>query len=312
MEPEEARVAHPLEPSYQPVIVGHTEARMALSVFFAACVQIGMNRQNSANMFPRANAAQFPAPLRSRFFPGQLPRIQGLDYYGECRPAQDVGGDFYDFVPLEPHGLAVSVGDVSGNGLGAGIPMPGLQALLRGLAAHGRNEIGRVVRELNHAIWQTSAANFYATLFYAYLDPARWQLQYVSAGHESALLIRRRTGRIHRLDSTGTVLGLSDRTVYGHRTLPLEPGDLLIACTDGITDARNAEGHEFSEKGILEVVERHSGARACDLGADMLQAVDRYAGPCEPADDRTAVVVRFKGAAEDTVFEGAAEAVLAA
>jgi sigma-B regulation protein RsbU (phosphoserine phosphatase) len=301
---------------------------MALSVFRAGRVHNGMNPQNSVNSFPRANASPLPALLadlarmredlktardvQSRFFPYQLPRIQGLDYYGECRPAQDVGGDFYDFVPLSPNGLAVSVGDVSGHGLGAGILMSGLQALLRGLTTHGHCEIGRVVRELNHAAWQTSPDNFYATLFYAYLDPLRWQLQYVSAGHESALLIRRRTGRIHRLASTGTVLGLSDRTVYGHRTLPLEPGDLLIAHTDGITDARNSEGREFGEKGLLDIVERHQDARACDLGIEILDAVARYAGPAELVDDRTVVVVRFKGNAEQTTFEAAEEAVLAA
>jgi sigma-B regulation protein RsbU (phosphoserine phosphatase) len=287
-----------------------------------------MSDQNPVHIFPRAGVAQLPALLadlarmredlrtardvQSRLFPCRLPRIQGLDYYGACRPAQDVGGDFYDFVALEPRGLAVSVGDVSGHGLGAGILMSGLQALLRGLTAHGRNEMGRVVRELNHAAWLASPDNFYATLFYAYLDPLRRELQYVSAGHESALLIRRRKARVHRLDSTGTVLGLSDRTVYGHRTLPLEPGDLLIAHTDGITDARNAEGREFGEKGLLDVVERFPGARACDLAGEILEAIDRYAVPGEPADDRTVVVVRFQGAAEDNVFDPARATALAA
>jgi phosphoserine phosphatase RsbU/P len=310
------------------VSLGHTGARTALSVFLAVRVHHDMNAQNSTGTFPRAGAAQIPALLadlarmredlktardvQSRFLPCRLAHIQGLDYYGECRPAQDVGGDFYDFVPLEPHGLAVSVGDVSGHGPSAGILMSGLQALLRGLTAHGRNEIARVVRELNHAAWQTSPGNFYATLFYAYLDPVRGRLQYVSAGHESALLIRRRNARVHRLDSTGTVLGLTDRTIYGQRTLPLEPGDLLIAYTDGITGARNAEGDEFGEKGILQVVERSADARACDVGAEILEAADCYAAPTEHDDDQTVVVVRFKGTAEQTEFEITGELSLAA
>jgi sigma-B regulation protein RsbU (phosphoserine phosphatase) len=305
---------------------------MALSDFLAARVHYVMNHQNPVDSLPRANAALLPTLLadlarmredlrtardvQSRLFPCRLPRIQGLDYYGACRPAQDVGGDFYDFVALAPHALAVSVGDVSGHGLGAGIPMSGLQALLRGLTAQGRTHIGHIVRELNHAAWLASPDNFYATLFYAYLDPLRRELQYVSAGHESALLIRHRSkARVQRLESTGTVLGLSDRTVYGHRTLPLEPGDLLIAYTDGITDARNAEGREFGERGLLEVVERNPDARAGDLAGEIMEAVDSYASyavPAEPADDRTVVVVRFKGAAEDSVFDSAGAMVLAA
>jgi sigma-B regulation protein RsbU (phosphoserine phosphatase) len=287
-----------------------------------------MSDQNPVTILSRPNPAQLPALLadlarmredlrtardvQSRFFPSRMPRIQGVDYYGACRPAQDVGGDFYDFVALEPRGLAVSVGDVSGHGLGAGILMSGLQALLRGLTAHGQNEIGRVVGEVNHAAWLASPDNFYATLFYAHLDPLRRQLHYVSAGHEPALLIRRSKPRVYRLDSTGTVLGLSDRTAYGHRTIPLETGDLLIAHTDGITDARNRAGREFGERGLLAVVERCPDARACDLASEILEAVDRYAVRGDPADDRTVVVVRLNGAAEDGLFDTTGAMVAAA
>jgi phosphoserine phosphatase RsbU/P len=261
-----------------------------------------MSYQNPVDIFHRANAAQIPA-WQGRLFPSPLPRIEGLDLHGECRPAHDAGGDFYDFIPLEPGGLALSLGDVSGQGVGAGILMSGLQALLRALTRQGGREIGAVVRELNRTVWQTSPDNFYATLFYAYLDPVLGEMQYVSAGHESALLIRRRTGRVHRLDSTGTVLGLSDRVVFGQRTLPLESGDLLIATTDGIADAPNADGLEFGEQGILEVVQRNPHARAIDLANEILQAVDQHTGRAHAADDRTAVVVRFKDAAAKAVVE---------
>jgi sigma-B regulation protein RsbU (phosphoserine phosphatase) len=285
-----------------------------------------MNNQNFAGRFRRAakDLPALPADLarmraglssardaRDRPFPRQLPHIQGLDYYGECRPVRDTGGDFHDFVPLAPHGLAVSVGDVSGHGLSAGILMSGLRALLRGLAAHGPCGIGRMVRELNRAFWQVSPGDFFATLFHACVDPVRRELEYVSAGHESALLVRRRSGRVHRLESTGTVLGLSDRTVYGHRILPLELGDLLIAHTDGVTDAGDAEGIEFGEKGILRIVQRHPEARACDLAREILEAIDRHAGPGRQ-DDRTVVVVRLQGEAGNGEFKAAEEAVLAA
>jgi len=257
-----------------------------------------------------------PADVRcdaeSRPFPRKLPRIQGLDYYGECRPVRDNGGDFLDFVPLGSHGLAVSVGDVSGNGLRARILMSGLRAFLRGLAAHGPGGIGRMVRELNRAFWQASPGNFFATLFHACVDPVSRQLEYVSAGHESALLIRARGGRVHRLESTGTVLGLTDRTEYGHRTLPLDPGDLLIAHTDGVTDAADGGGGTFGEKGILRIVQRHPGARASDLAREILEATDRHA--CRGRqDDRTVVVVRLQSdAAGHGEFKAAEEAVLAA
>lgn len=275
---------------------------MALSDFSAARVLNNMTNQNPIDIFHRANAAQIPA-WQGRLFPSPLPRIEGLDFHGECRPAYDAGGDFYDFAPLEPGGLALSLGDVSGHGPRAGILTSGLQALLRALTRQGGREIGAVVRELNRTLWQTSPDNCYATLFYAYLDPVLGELQYVSAGHESALLIRRRSGRVHRLESTGTVLGLSDRVVFGQRTLPLEAGDLLIAHSDGVTEAANPDGLEFGEQGIVEVVQRHPHARAIDLANEILQAVDQHTGRAQPADDRTAVVVRLKDAAAKAVVE---------
>jgi len=286
-----------------------------------------MNNQNFAGRFrraarrppaPPANLARVRAGLttardaQGNHSASQLPRVQGLDYYGECRGVRDTGGDFHDFVALAPHGLAVSVGDVSVQGPGSGILMSGLRALLRGLAVHGPLGIGRMVRDLNRAFWQASPGDFFATLFHACVDPDRRQIEYVNAGHESALLVRSRGGRVHRLESTGTVLGLTDRAVYGHRTLPLEPGDLLIAHTDGVVDAGDSDGGAFGEKGILRIVQRHPGARACDLAREILEATDRHA--CRGRqDDRTVVVVRLQGdAAGHGEFKAVEEPVLAA
>jgi sigma-B regulation protein RsbU (phosphoserine phosphatase) len=294
--------------------IRHTGEGFALYDFFAACVQYGMNIRNVADLPNRADAAiladlaRLRADLRvardvqTRLFPHRVPHTEGLDVHGECRPAQDVGGDFYDFVPLDPGGLAVSVGDVSGHGVGAGFLMSGMQALLRALSRLGSREIGRVVHEVNHAVWQTSPDNFFATLFYAYLDPVLGELQYVSAGHESALLVRRRTGRVVRLESTGTVLGLSDRVIFGQRTLPLEAGDLLIAHTDGVTEAVDGEGREFGERGVVSAVAQCGSGRAVDIAREILHGVEKHATDGQE-DDRTVVVVRYKGTTEQVETE---------
>jgi sigma-B regulation protein RsbU (phosphoserine phosphatase) len=143
--------------------------------------------------------------------------------------------------------------------------MSGLQAFLRGLTIRGCGEIASVVEEVNPAVHQTSPENFHATLFYAHFDPLHRQLRYVSAGHEPALLLRRRTGCVHRLESTGTVLGLTDRSRFGRRDLSIEAGDVLVAYTDGITDAADAAGREWTEAGIRQVLERHQTAPASQL-----------------------------------------------
>ncbi|SPE34883.1 Serine phosphatase (fragment) [Candidatus Sulfopaludibacter sp. SbA3] len=239
--------------------------------------------------------------VQNRFLPYRLPRIQGLDYCGDSRPAAGVGGDFFDFVAQGPGGLVVSVGDVSGHGIAAAILMSGMQALLRGLSSGQTYEIARVVGELNRTVYDVSPDNFFATLFYAKVDAGARQLHYVSAGHEPALLVRRSGRGVERLDSTGTVLGLTPRALYAHRTVAFEPGDILIAFTDGVTDAVDGSGGEFRMAGILDVVRQHPGARSSDLVAFIMDAASRFA---DPVDDRTVVVVR--GAADHRCLSSAA------
>lgn len=141
--------------------------------------------------------------------PGRLPHIAGLDYCGDCHPAGEVCGDFFDFRRLPGNELAVSIGDVSGREIGAALLMSGIQAFLRGLTSRGSGEILGVVEELNRVVCQVAPDNLYSTLFYAHVDPRRREVRYVNAGHEPPLLWRKRTGRPQRLDSTGTVLGLT-------------------------------------------------------------------------------------------------------
>jgi len=241
--------------------------------------------------------------IQSRFLPGRLPHIAGLDYCGDCQPAGEVGGDFFDFRRLPGNELAVSVGDVSGHGIGPAILMSGIQAFLRGLTGRGSGEIPGVVAELNRVVCQVAPDNIYVTLFYAHVDPQRREVRYVSAGHEPPLLLRKRNGRAQRLGSTGTVLGLTARTVFEQRTIGMDPGDLLVAFTDGVTEATDAEGREWSENGVLSVLRGCKDARSSELVAEILESAGRFADPMAPVDDRTAVAVRLTETADRTLQE---------
>jgi sigma-B regulation protein RsbU (phosphoserine phosphatase) len=231
-------------------------------------------------------------------------RIPGLDYYGECHLAGDVGGDFFDFIPLGNQALVASVGDVSGSGVSAAILMSGVQSILRGLTADGHGNISAIVQELNRAVYEISPDTFFPTLFYARIDPLLRQLQYVSAGHETALLVRKDARRFQRLERTGTVLGLTNHTTYGRRTLTLDPGDVLIAFTERnrVVDARGCQSCEAS---ILEAVRRHPGAGASEVVGMVVDAVERFAGESGQADDRTVIVVRYTGTAAKAFCEEA-------
>jgi sigma-B regulation protein RsbU (phosphoserine phosphatase) len=233
----------------------------------------------------------------------ELSSVKGLDYYGECQLAGGVGGDFFDFVRLDDHCLSVSVGDIAGQGAGAAIMMSGLRAFLRGLTASVGREISSVVEELNRAVCQASPDNFYATLFHAHVDPVGRQIHYVSAGHEPALLIRSSTGLVQRLDSTGTVLGLTARSRYQQRVVTFAHGDILVAFTDGIPDATDDKGRELGHQGVVRLVRSSGAVRAVDLVNRIMEEVERFAGKTLPADDRTAVAIRFTDAARQSAKE---------
>jgi sigma-B regulation protein RsbU (phosphoserine phosphatase) len=221
--------------------------------------------------------------------PNCVHHIPGLDYSGESRPAGGVGGDFFNFTTIGDEALLACVGDVSAKGLGTAVMMAGIQHCLRGLAAGGETGLSAVVAEINRISYEVSPDNFFATLFYASFDPFRRRLEYVSAGHEPALLIGAASSRIRALERTGPVLGLSTRAPFASRNLSLEAGDVLVAYTDGISA-------ELSEERIAEIVRSRPGAGAGDLVARIMAAAGRSCGGS--ADDRTVLAVRYKGAAQ--------------
>jgi phosphoserine phosphatase RsbU/P len=231
--------------------------------------------------------------VQQRFFPGRLQPIRGLDYYGECREAGEVSGDFFDFVAPDRSCLLLSIGDVSAKGIPAAIVMAGLQASLRALGPGSRNRISTLVRDLNRVVCQLSPDRFYTTMFYARVDSARRELHYVNAGHEPPLIVRKRNNAVVELGATGTVLGLSPRTAYEQRTVPLEPGDVLVAVTEGVAEALCARGPGAHRKVVIEAVRDQPGAPSSEVAGRIIGAVEASAGGAAAEDDRAVVVVRL-------------------
>jgi phosphoserine phosphatase RsbU/P len=232
---------------------------------------------------------------------------EGLDYYGECQPAGYAVRDFFDCLALPGNGLLVFIGEISGAGTGARIITSALKALFRNGRFQALGNLGAFVQELNRSICDIAPYDLYATLFCAYLDPLRRQLQYISAGHELALLFERSSKRLRRLEHTGTVLGLTTRSAYCHRSMPIEAGDVLVTCTDGITDAAGANGQQFCEDGVAGVVRDNSNAEAAEMGKYIMEAAARIRAGLPPIDDETVVVVRVLSAASKEPFCRAAE-----
>jgi sigma-B regulation protein RsbU (phosphoserine phosphatase) len=215
-----------------------------------------------------------------------------LDYNAFCQCADENSGNFYDFIPQDGSRLVVYLGDLQATGDAPSINVPCLHALVRGLTAGSRGDLAGLARELNGTLYLLGPQDLCAPWFYAQIDPVRHELQYVNAGHESPLLVRK--GAVHRLERTGPALGLSARGIHRQETTAIEPFDVLAIFSEAVSDAT-----------VLDVVLDHPHAGAAELTRRVLEESGRSTS------DRTFAAVRVVGACRRPLLEDCAEESLA-
>ena len=232
--------------------------------------------------------------VQERLFPQKLPSISGLDYCGACRPALGVGGDYYDFLLLPGDRLGIAIGDVSGKGIAAALLMASLQASLRGQAIAGATDLAEQMGNVNRLVYDASAENRYATFFYAQYDSTTRSLTYVNAGHNPPIIFRKADGAwgLTRLEAGGAVVGLLRNFPYSQANVTMEPGDVLVAFTDGISEAMNPQEEEWGEDSLIEAVKQCDGLTASDMIPRLVEAADRFAAGAKQHDDMTLLIVR--------------------
>jgi len=221
--------------------------------------------------------------------PGRF-RAPGADVAGFSRPANTVGGDFYEILPLGDGRLVVAVGDVAGKGSPAALLMALLLAMMRTLNDE-RLAPADLIARLNVQVCRQAPGNRFITLFYAVFDTNTGDLAYVNAGHTPPLLLRN-AGDIERLHQGGVALGMFDQSAYATGVATLRPGDLLAIYSDGITEAENPDGRPFDERGLEDVLtaERHNNIAA--IGSAVAKAVEIYTADTRLADDLTLLLLR--------------------
>jgi sigma-B regulation protein RsbU (phosphoserine phosphatase) len=230
--------------------------------------------------------------VQAGLLPQKRPAIAGLDYDGTCRMAREVGGDYFDFLDLGAGRLGLALGDISGKGVSAALLMAGLQAQLRSRARQAAEDPASLVTQINQSLVESTDPSKFATFFYGVYDPAGTTLSYVNAGHNPPFLLRAGTTVVSRLRPTGMALGFDQGAAYAAGRETLAAGDILLAFTDGLTEALNEAGEEFGDAraaGLL-VGNRHLGATELQrVVTDELQA---FCGRAPQHDDVTIVVAR--------------------
>ncbi|MFM8605383.1 MAG: PP2C family protein-serine/threonine phosphatase [Cyanobium sp.] len=242
------------------------------------------------------------AEIQAQLLPDRCPLIEGVELAARCRPAFQVGGDYYDFIPVFPHldgrrreqgPWALVVGDVMGKGVPAGLLMTLLRGMLRAEVLSGLPP-DRILHDLNRLAQEDlDHSHRFVTLFYSDFDPRSRRLRYANAAHNPPLLWRRRSGLVDRLDAPGLLIGLQSEAEYGCGECVLEPGDVVLLYTDGVTEASGFGGERFDEE---RLVRAFHGACRSGLGAQaildqLFERLDRFVGPDHQLEDDASMVV---------------------
>jgi serine phosphatase RsbU (regulator of sigma subunit) len=230
------------------------------------------------------------AQVQRLFLPSGKPAITGLEIAGMMQPARGIGGDYYDYFPIDEHTTQIIVADVAGKGVPAALLMSATAAAMRLEAHHDRNMLEQVER-LNTGIHSVSDADRYVTLLVGEIDAQKRKLRYINCGHNPALLFRAKTGTLKRMDSSCPPIGLSPEEICELASEDLMDGDVLVFYTDGVTEAGNQLGKEFGLERLFATLRQGSSLSAEQLMINIYNAAADFCGD-DFSDDVTILVVK--------------------
>jgi sigma-B regulation protein RsbU (phosphoserine phosphatase) len=231
--------------------------------------------------------------VQNQLFPRTAPVMKSLRLTAVCRPARIVSGDYYDYEIARDSQFALAIGDVAGKGISAALLMATLQSSLRTqLSLHpgGPHSSARLVSQLNQYLYANTTAEKYSTLCLGLYDEATSSFLYTNGGHLPPVLVR--PGGVERLDVNGTIVGAFPFAEYGESRVVLDPGDLLVFFTDGVTEPENAYGEMFGEERFIDLLARSVHLGEEEIVQAVVDSVREWTGSDELQDDMTMLLAR--------------------
>src|SRR4029434_7437749 len=241
------------------------------------------------------------AEVQKRLLPSSPPSADIAEFAAISVPARSIGGDYYDFIQVGDQRIGIALADVSGKGVAGALIMSVVQASLRIIASDGDISLPRLAARMNEFLYRTTPGNKYATFFYAQVDGDRRQLRYVNAGHNPPYLVRARQGAggatdkyspLEELTVVGAVVGMLPGMSYEEATIDLCPGDVLLAYTDGVTEAHNPENAEFGEDRLKALLVESAHLSADEIRVRISSELKAWIKDAEQDDDLTLGVMK--------------------
>ena len=242
------------------------------------------------------------AEIQSRLLPDFCPKIFGIDLAAHCRPALQLGGDYFDFMSIKPNvgeqrrqrgRWALVIGDVMGKGIPAGLLMTMLRGMLRAEVLTGLPP-DRILHDLNQlAIYDLDQSHRFVTLFYSDYDPRTKKLRFANAAHNPPLLWRSSKKKIIKLDAEGDIIGLQKDAEYQCGEIQLESSDTVLYYTDGITETSNSSGERFGEKKLINIFTKlcTKASSSQKILNEIFKTLDKFSGNKKIIDDDASIVI---------------------
>ncbi len=236
------------------------------------------------------------ASIQQDLFPKHLPHLQASDLAAHNRQARQVGGDYYDAIPVGDAAMhMLCVVDISGKGVFASLLMSNIQATLRALLSRESN-LPSIAISTNDLLWATTPSNRYATAFLLMYDPPTGDCRWVNCGHNDGVVLRA-DGTVEMLTCSGLALGLFANRVYEDESFTMQDGDLLAIYSDGVTDAQDLQENEFGTDRLVESLRLHAGKSATQIVDQVFRTLDEFVGTAPQFDDITLMILKRTGAA---------------
>jgi sigma-B regulation protein RsbU (phosphoserine phosphatase) len=233
---------------------------------------------------------QMAREVQHSLIPPHTPKLPGWEFAACWRPAHEVSGDYYDFIPISKDRLGVVVGDVSDKGMPAALFMALSRSVIRSVVGQ-EEDLSREINKANRLIWRDSAEGTFITLFYAQFRARSGRIRYVNAGHNPPLLYRSETQKFETLARTGMAAGVEGDGVYQQEAINLKAGDYLLMYTDGVTDAQMGETN-FGDDRLKETALSFSHLPAAELVKRLEKVVCDFSGSGDPVDDVTMLIAK--------------------
>lgn len=250
-------------------------------------VEAGLKQEQWRQDLRRASEIQMG------MLPGADIAMDGITASGYCNPAADVGGDYYDYLPLENGKLGLIIADVTGHGFYAGLFVAMAKSCLH-TQAKIDFEPDRIMEAMNRTVAMSIQSGLFMTCCYVLLDTQSRSLTYTNAGHFFPYLFRKQTGSLEQLESTEPLLGMfgTESASFSKQRRTWEKGDILVLYSDGITEARNPDGEMFENNRLEQIITANSDKTPAEIKEVVLQTLSDYCGGTEQDDDVTLVVAK--------------------